>query len=143
MNNDIRMLNSIRQTAQLSCHELHAVMGETLDQTLLDDLRGQLQTYHSIYSEADRLLRQRDAEKKDVPPLTKFRSGLSARLQVRASVDPGAKIAAVLMQRNTRSMTKSIQELRTLGTLDPKVSTLSKRLLQTEQAHIDQLKQHL
>lgn len=143
MDNDIRMLNAIRQTAQLSCHELHAVMGETLDQELLADLRGQLRNYHSIYSEADRLLRQREAEKKNISPLMKYRSGLSAKLQVRASTDPGAKIASVLMQRNTRNMTKSIQDLRSLGTLDPKVSSLSKQLLQTEQEHIEQLKPYL
>ena len=143
MDNDIRMLNAIRQTAQLSCHELHAVMGETLDQTLLGDLRNQLQSYHNIYSQADRLLRQREAEKKNISPLLKYRSGLSAKLQVRASTDPGAKIASVLMQRNTRNMTKSIQDLRSFGILDPKVSSLSKQLLQTEQAHIEQLKQYL
>ena len=143
MDNDIRMLNAIRQTAQLSCHELHAVMNETSDQTLMSDLKGQLQSYHGIYSEADRLLRKREAEKKDIPALTKYRSGLSAKLLVRASTDPGAKIASVLMQRNTRNMTKSIQALRSLGTLDPKVSSLCKELLQTEQAHIEQLKNYL
>ena len=137
------MLNAIRQTAQLSCHELHAVMGETYNQKLLDDLTGQLQNYHSIYNEADRLLRQREAEKKNVSSLMKYRSGLSAKLQVRASTDPGAKIASLLMQSNTRNMAKSIQNLRSLGTLDPKVASLSKQLLQTEQEHIEQLKGHL
>lgn len=143
MDNDILMLNSIRQTTQLSCHEIHCVMDETLDQELRNDLRSQLQEYHSIYAEADRLLRRREAEKKNIRSLRKYSSGLSAMLQVRASVDPSAKIASLLLQKNTRNMTKSISDLRSLGTLDPKVSSLSKRLLQTEQANMDRLKRYL
>lgn len=143
MDNDILMLNSIRQTTQLSCHEIHSVMDETLNQELRGDLRSQLQEYHSIYAEADRLLRQRAAEKRNIRPLRKYSSGLSAMLRVRASIDPSAKIASVLLQKNTRNMTKSIGDLRALGTLDPKVSSLSKRLLQTEQANMDQLKRYL
>ena len=137
------MLNSIRRSAQLSCHEIHAVMDETLNQELRGTLRAQLQEYHSIYAEADRLLRQREAEKKNVSPFVKYPSGLSAKLLVRASVDPGAKIASLLLQKNARNMSKSIHNLRSLGTLDPKVSSLSMHLLQTEQANMDQLKDYL
>ena len=43
------------------------------------------------------------------------------------------EIAEMLVQGNTRGMVKSMQNLRAMGVLDPKVSSLSTRLLQTEQ----------
>ena len=49
----------------------------------------------------------------------------------------------MMLQGNTRGMIKSMQNLRTMGVLDPKVSTLSRRLLQTEQANCNQMKQFL
>ena len=48
-----------------------------------------------------------------------------------------------MLQGNTRGMIKSIHNSRTMETLDPKVSALSNRLLQTEQANIDQMKRFL
>ena len=68
---------------------------------------------------------------------------LSAKVRVRTSLDPTAKIAEMMLQGNTRGMIKSMQNLRTMGVLDPKVSTLSRRLLQTEQANCNQMKQYL
>ncbi len=143
MDNDISMLNSIRQTTQMGCHGIRSVMNETLNQDLRKDLTSQLQEYQSIYTEADRLLKQKDAQAKNINPMAKYSSGMSAMLQARISADPSAKIAALMLQGNTRGMIKSIHNLRSMGTLDPKVASLSKRLLQTEQANIDQMKQYL
>ena len=143
LDNDISMLNSIRQTTQMGCHGIRSVMDETLNKDLRSDLESQMQEYESIYAEASRMLRQRDEKAKDINPLAKYSSGMSAMLQVRASQDPSSKIAALMLQGNTRGMIKSIHNLRTMGTLDPKVASLSKRLLQTEQANIDQMKQYL
>ena len=68
---------------------------------------------------------------------------LSAKMKVRSSADPTSKIAELMLQGNTRGMIKSMHNIRTMGVLDPKVSSLSNRLLQTEQANIDQMKQYL
>ena len=38
---------------------------------------------------------------------------------------------------------KSLHNIRTCGVVDPKISSLSTRLLQTEQANIEQMKSHL
>lgn len=127
----------------MGCHGIHSVINETLNQSLRKDLTAQLQEYQNIYTEADRLLKQRDAEPKNINPMAKYSSGMAAKLQVRTSLDPSSKIAALMLQGNTRGMIKSIHNLRSMGTLDPKVSSLSKRLLQTEQANIDQMKQYL
>ena len=88
-------------------------------------------------------MRERGGQVKSVHPLVKQSSVLSSRLRVRASEDTTSKIAELMLQGNTRGMIKSMHNIRTMGILDPKVSSLSNRLLQTEQANIDQMKQYL
>ena len=91
-------------------------------------------------TEADRLLREREGRVKNVSPLARYSSAMSAKMKVRMSDDPTSKIAELMLQGNTRGMIKSVQNIRSMGLLDPKVSGLSNRLLQTEQANIDQMK---
>ena len=99
--------------------------------------------YDSIYAEADRLLRERGVRLSGVNPLAKYGSMLTAKLRVRSSRNTTARIAEMLVQGNTRGMVKSMQNLRAMGVLDPKVSSLSTRLLQTEQANIEEMKHFL
>lgn len=142
MDNDIAMLTDIRKTARSSCRSMELLMNETLNTALRRELEGQLQEYSAIFSEADRLLRQRNAPRKGENPLAFF-SKTATAFRVRASTDPSARIARHLLQSSSRSMAESIHAMRTLGTLDPKVSSLSKRLLQAEQANIQSMKPFL
>lgn len=140
MQNDISMLNSIRKTTQMGCYGIQAVLDETEDHEIQEALRSQLAEYENIYSEADRLLREREGRVKNISPLARYGSAMSAKMKVRMSDDPTSKIAELMLQGNTRGMIKSVQNIRSMGLLDPKVSGLSNRLLQTEQANIDQMK---
>lgn len=140
MQNDISMLNSIRKTTQMGCYGIQTVLDETEDHEIQEALRSQLAEYENIYSEADRLLREREGRVKNVSPLARYGSAMSAKMKVRMSDDPTSKIAELMLQGNTRGMIKSVQNIRSMGLLDPKVSGLSNRLLQTEQANIDQMK---
>ena len=106
-------------------------------------LRSPWKEYDSIYAEADRLLRERGVRLSGVNPLAKYGSMLTAKLRVRSSRNTTARIAEMLVQGNTRGMVKSMQNLRAMGVLDPKVSSLSTRLLQTEQANIEEMKHFL
>lgn len=140
MQNDISMLNSIRKTTQMGCYGIQTVLDETEDHEMQEALRSQLAEYENIYSEADRLLREREGRVKNISPLARYGSAMSAKMKVRMSDDPTSKIAELMLQGNTRGMIKSVQNIRSMGLLDPKVSGLSNRLLQTEQANIDQMK---
>lgn len=140
MQNDISMLNSIRRTTQMGCYGIQTVLDETEDHEIQEALRSQLAEYENIYSEADRLLREREGRVKNISPLARYGSAMSAKMKVRMSDDPTSKIAELMLQGNTRGMIKSVQNIRSMGLLDPKVSGLSNRLLQTEQANIDQMK---
>ena len=138
MQNEIEMLRSIRQSTEMGCSGIRAVLPEAQNPAMQSALRSQWKEYDSIYAEANRLLRERG-----VHPLAKYGSMLTAKLRVRSSRNTTARIAEMLVQGNTRGMVKSMQNLRAMGVLDPKVSSLSTRLLQTEQANIEEMKHFL
>ena len=140
MQNEIEMLRSIRQSTEMGCSGIRAVLPEAQNPAMQSALRSQWKEYDSIYAEADRLLRERGVRLSGVNPLAKYGSMLTAKLRVRSSRNTTARIAEMLVQGNTRGMVKSMQNLRAMGVLDPKVSSLSTRLLQTEQANIEEMK---
>ncbi len=143
MENDIPMLQAIRKTTQMGCYGIKTVMDETLHRPFRNALKSQFNEYEQLFQEADQMLRERGAQPKNVHPLAKLGSAMSSKMKVRVSPEPTAKIAELMLQGNTRGMIKSMHNIRTMGVLDPKVSCLSNRLLQTEQANIDQMKQYL
>lgn len=143
MSNEVPMLNSIRKTTQMGCYGIKAVLNETANRDFRSALRQQYEEYSQIYEEADQLLQERCGKPKNVLPVTRYSSAMSSKLRVRAALDPTAKIAELMLQGNTRGMIKSMHNIRTMGALEPRVSGLSKRLLQTEQDNINQMKQYL
>ena len=143
MINDVNMLNSIRKSTEMGIYGIQTVMKETGDSKLYTELEKQLAEYEKIYDEADTLLRDRGGNPEQVNPMAKIGSSMSAKMKIRMAKNPDAKVAELMMEGNTKGMIKSIHNHRTMGVLDPKVSTLSNRLLQTEQANIDTLKGYL
>ena len=143
MENDIAMLQSVRKAAQMGRYGIETVVNETCSRTLRGALRSQLSEYDRMFSEADTLLKERGAERKNISPMAKLGAFMTAKMRVRSREDPTAAIAEMVVQGNTRGMIKSMNNIRSMGVLDPKVSCLSGRLLQTEQANIDQMKQFL
>ncbi len=143
MHKDCEMLNEIRKITQMGCFGIRAVLPESSDLSLTKTLQTQLAEYESIGKEADALLRAHGGKEKNLPPPLKFANAMTSKLRTRMADDPNGKIAEMMLQGNTRGMVKSIRTGRTLPTLDPKVSSLSARLLQTEQKNIDRMKQYL
>ena len=143
MEQDISMLNSIRKATQMGCYGIQSVLDETGDRDIRKELNSEYREYALIFNQADMLLQERGSKGKDVHPLDKMGSAISSKMRVRASRDPVSKIAELMVQGNTRGMIKSMHNIRNMGVLDPKVSSLANRLLQSEQANIDSMKQYL
>ena len=143
MTNDVDMLNSIRKATEMGIHGIRTVMEETTDLRLCHELQSQMTEYEKIYDEADNLLKDRGGKEEKVGTMAKLGSSMSAKMKIRMAKNPSAKVAELMLQGNTKGMIKSIHNNRTMGIIDPKVSSLSHRLLQTEQANIDNLKAFL
>ena len=137
------MLNAIRQTTEMGCYGIKSVLNETANREFRGALRAQYDEYAQNYEEADRLIRERGGRIKDLNPMAKYGSAMTSKMRVRASIDPTAKIAELMLQGNTRGMIKSMHNIRTMGNLEPQVASLSRRLLQTEQNTINQMKHYL
>ena len=137
------MLNAIRQTTEMGCYGIKSVLNETANREFRGALRAQYDEYAQIYEEADRLIRERGGRIKDLNPMAKYGSAMTSKMRVRASIDPTAKIAELMLQGNTRGMIKSMHNIRTMANLEPQVASLSRRLLQTEQNNINQMKHYL
>ena len=137
------MLNAIRQTTEMGCYGIKSVLNETANREFRGALRAQYDEYAQIYEEADRLIRERGGRIKDLNPMAKYGSAMTSKMRVRASIDPTAKIAELMLQGNTRGMIKSMHNIRTMGNLEPQVASLSRRLLQTEQNNNNHMKHYL
>ena len=83
MQNEIEMLRSIRQSTEMGCSGIRAVLPEAQNPAMQSALRSQWKEYDSIYAEADRLLRERGVRLSGVNPLAKYGSMLTAKLRVR------------------------------------------------------------
>lgn len=139
MQQDVEMLNQIRKTTKMGQVGIHAVMKGGINTEFHDALKSQLQEYDAIYHEADSLLKQRDGEEENLSPLAIWGSTMASRMKMKADGSV-SKMAEMMIEGNTKGMIKSIQSIRSMGVLDPKVSALSNRLLQTEISNIAQMK---
>lgn len=142
MQQDCEMLNQIRQTTKMGQVGIHAVMKGGLTGEFHNALKSQLQEYDEIYHEASQLLQEHGGQPKNLSPLAKWGSTMASSMKMKTDGSV-SKVAEMMIQGNTKGMIKSIQSIRSMGVLDPKVSALSNRLLQTEQANIDQMKGYL
>lgn len=139
MQQDLEMLNQIRKTTKMGQVGIHAVMKGGLSTEFHNALKSQLKEYDEIYHEADQLLKQRGGEEENLSPLAVWGSTMASKMKMKTDGSM-SKVAEMMIEGNTKGMIKSIQSIRSMGVLDPKVSALSNRLLQTELANISQMK---
>lgn len=136
------MLNEIRKSTKMGQVGIHAVMKGGLSDEFHNVLKSQMEEYDAIYHEADSLLREHGGKEKNLSALAKWGNTMASSMKLKMD-NSRSKIAQMMIEGNTKGMIKSIQSIRSMGVLDPKVSALSNRLLQTEQANIDQMKAYL
>lgn len=142
MQQDCEMLNRIRKSTQMGQVGIHAIMKGDINPQFHRALKQQLEEYDEINKQADRLLQEHGGKPENLGLLAKW--GNRVATSMKHKVDGStSKLAEMMVEGNTKGMIKSMQSIRSLGVLDPKVSALSNRLLQTEQANIDQMKQYL
>ena len=142
MNQDTKLLQSICKSTEMGQSGIRAVMKAARDPAMQRALSSQLREYDAIHHQADRLLHDRNETARRIPGLALSFSRLSAGMKM-ARDSSSSAIAAMMIQGNTKGMVKSMRENRTLRALDPKVSSLSNRLLQTELSNIEQMKSFL
>ena len=101
-------------------------------------MRSQLKEYDSIEQEAHAIAASRGWEIEELDPAVKAMAKMYARTNLTfGNVD--SKIAAMMIQGNTRGMIKGLKNCHHSNSNDERVLALSQKLLDCESANIKQM----
>ena len=137
--NDVEMLNSILQNAEMGCQGVTAVRRRVDDQTVDRMLCDHLTRYGKIYHAAGHMLRSRGKTPKHISPVAKTMTRFSARRDLRRDNTP-SHIAEMMIKGSTMGVNKLVRSMRAYDYGNPDVTLLAKKLLDTEEAHIHELR---
>ena len=117
---------------------IRSVLNAPLRASLKDALRSQLREYDTIEREALELAASRGWTLNELDPAIKHMTNMmtKARLSVGNS---SSKAAAMMIQGNTRGIIKGYKNLNQFAASDERIVSLSRKLLECEQANIKQM----
>ena len=139
---DTELLNHIRQTTLMGQQGIDAVLKYSPCQPLTDALRQQKAEYGELLSDATKMLIQRGGQPEPLSMGAKMGTAVS-RAKNTFSPPNSSKIAEMMISGNTKGVIKSIRRHRRYMGRDERITDLSKKLLETEQSNIEQMKKFL
>ena len=138
MKNSKEILTSILKTTQMGQVGIRSVLDTSMRPGLRKALESQLREYDSIETEAHNLATQRGWEMDDLDPAVRIMSNMMTRMKLRGK-NTDSKIADLMIQGNTKGMIKSLKDIHQYPETDDRISTLSQKLLDCENANIRQM----
>ena len=132
------VLSSILKTTQMGQIGIRSVLDTSMQPTLREALESQLREYDSIETEAHTIATQRGWEPEELDPAVRFLADRMTRMKLTGR-NSDSRIAAMMIQGNTRGMIKGLKNLHRLTAKDQRVETLSQKLLDCENANIRQM----
>lgn len=136
------LLSSVVKTAQMGQIGIRSVLDAPIGPDLRGALESQLREYDSIETEAHALASQRGWEVSELDPATRLMADMSVRMRLNGR-DTDSKVAAMMIQGNTRGMIKGLKNLHRSAQQESAVQTLSQKLLDCETANIRQMQPYL
>lgn len=137
-----QLLNHIYQTAEMGGEGIEAVLKYADEPKLTEALNSQLSEYRKMQHSAGEMLRERGEEAKGTNPMAKVSSEMMSAMKTMAD-HSATKIAEMMIQGSTMGVTKSIRTIRDCTLHDERVRDLANKLLKTEEANIEEMKQFL
>lgn len=132
------VLSSIIKTTQMGQIGIRSVLNAPLRASLKDALRSQLREYDVIEREALELAATRGWTLEQLDPAIKHMTNMMSKARLRFG-DSSSKAAAMMIQGNTRGIIKGYKNLNQFAVPDERVTILSRKLLDCEQANIRQM----
>lgn len=136
------ILASVLKTTQMGQVGIRAVTNYVVRADLRKALQDQLGEYDAIEREANEIASQRGWELKDLDPVAKMMSMAYARTNLSFG-NADSKVAAMMIQGNTRGMIKGLKNLHHSSNPDSKIMSVSQKLLDCETANIKQMQGYL
>ena len=136
------MLSSALKTTQMGQIGIRSVLDTTMKTQLRQALEDQLKEYDSIETEAHTIAFQRGWEVPELDPAVRFMADRVTRMKLMGR-DSDSRIAAMMIQGNTRGMIKGLKNIHHMKQPDQRIQTLTQKLLDCETANIRQMQQFL
>lgn len=138
MKDSKELLSSILTTTQMGQVGIRSALATTMRPGLRKALESQLQEYDSIEQEAHSIAASRGWELRELEPAAKGMANLMTKLRLSYG-NTDSKLAAMMIQGNTRGMIIGLKDLHQYNRPDAQVAILSQKLLDCETANIRQM----
>lgn len=142
MINDVEMLTYVLQNAEIGCQGITSVRKNMHDSKVDGVLCEHLIKYGKIYHCANNMLRNRGAEIHHISPMTKAMTRYAAQRDLKRDAS-SSHIAEMMIKGNTMGVNKMSRHIRQYDGQDPHVQTLARKMLETEEENIGELKNFL
>ena len=142
MKSSKEVLSSILKTTQMGQLGIRSVLEAEMEPGLRRAMESQLREYDSIESEAHAIAKERNWVLPELNPSIRFMTDRMTKMKLSYGA-VNSKIAAMMIRGNTSGVIKGFRNLHQLGDQDARVCALSQKLLNTESANVDQMKQYL
>ena len=140
--NNKDILGSVLKTAQMAQTGIRSVIKQNPGTKLENTLREQLCEYNAIEQEAYDIAETRGWKLKELSKTSKIMSDIMSR-GILMYDHNDSRMAAMMIQGNTRGMIKGIKNAHRHNATDPKIEALAAKLISYENANIQQMKDYL
>ena len=138
MKNSKDLLDSVLKTTQMGQIGIRSILKIPLRASLRAELNSQLKEYDAIETEANNIAAARGWEPEELDPATKMMATMWSRTKL-AYGNADSKIAAMMINGNTKGMIKGLKNTHHSTNMDPRIKALSQKLLDYESANIRQM----
>lgn len=121
---------------------IRSVLDAQMRPGLRSALQAQLKEYDLLESEAHTLAAQRGWEPEELDPAVRAMSNMMVRMRLSMGRND-SRIADMMIQGNTKGMIKGLRMLHKMPKEDSQITALSQKLLDTENANIQQMQKFL
>ena len=142
MKDSHKILNSLLSTVQMGQVGIRAVIKKAVRTDLQRALQSQLKEYDSYETQAFNIAAARGWKLKEVDPAVRKMADIISRTKLAFGAQD-SKIAAMMIQGNTRGIIMGMKDLHQTQHVDKQVLDLSQRMLDTEEANIKQMQEFL
>ena len=142
MSENRQMLEYIYKGAEMGHEEISQLMRESDDVGFLRTLDSQRDEYRQVMDEAQRLMHERGGQTKGIGAMQKMSSQAVTSMKTLTD-NSSSKLAEMMIQGSTMGVTKMTRYIGELREIDGEVSSLSRKLLDTEENNIEQMKKFL
>lgn len=140
--NEIDLINHMRQNLEMGIDGIQKVIPYAQSENFKEALNRQLAEYRKLYNESDNLLYKHQGEPKDIPVMAKLSTEVMSTMKAMAYKED-SKIAEDMVRGTSTGIAKLMRQQGDYCGHDKEVLDLCTRIVRTEEADCEEMKQYL